>query len=107
MTINSRHLLITFSIHCDHLKIITWNNINIEANVDLDGDDMEFARNLKEINMDDSFFNITIRQEIEMSDLDNHPTIYILYLCRSTVLERVSIRNAKYRKTDSTYNRVS
>ena len=105
MNINSRYVLIWFSIQCDHLKIITWNNIINEANVDLNGGDIIFARNLKEINMDDSTFQM--RQEVEMSELNNHPTIYLFYLCGSRVLERVSIRNAKYRKIVNTYERVS
>ena len=86
-----------FSVFCSYLEKVTWTNINIETTVRLDGHDMEYARNLKEINMDDSNFKICFgQQEEKMSDLNNHPSIYIFYACWSTVLERVSIRNAKY-----------
>jgi len=43
---------------------------------------MKHTRNLKEINMDECFFgNLFTRQgEAEkMSDLNNHPTIFIFY----------------------------
>jgi len=105
-TFNIGNVLIGFSLHCRHLEKITWTNIN--KNVDLHGFGLGFARNLKEINMDDSNFKIMLEQEEEeMSDLNNHPTIFIFHECGSTVLERVSIRNAKYHKIDNTSGSVS
>ena len=63
----------------------------------MDGADLGDARNLKEINMDNSKFKRFSRREVEqMSDLNNHPTIFIFHKCGSTMLERVSIRYSNY-----------
>jgi len=76
------------------LEKITWTNINFD--VSLNGEDIKYARNLKEINMDDSNFDSYEHEVAEMSDLNNRPTIFLFHKCKSQVLERVSIRNGKY-----------
>ena len=58
--------------------------------------------------MDDSNFKPFSHQEVErMSDLNNHPTSFIFHQYGYTVLERVSIRNAKYHKTENTIGSIS
>ena len=101
-------ILDLFFTLCRRLEKITWTNINSDAIFLLDGSDMEYARNLKEINMDDSNFHIWLGEDTAMSDLDNQPTIFLFHKCGSTVLERVSIRNAKCHKyNNNTFRSVS
>ena len=105
---NKGSVPIDFSICCDQLEKIVWTNIHIDVDFYLDGTHIKYAANLKEINMDDSNFKIVLGQEEEaMSDLNNHRTIYIFSECKSQVLERVSIRNAKYHKNDHTSGIIS
>ena len=47
--------------------------------------------------MDDSNFGILYEQDKAMSDLNNQSTIFLFHKCKSQFLERVSIRNAKYK----------
>jgi hypothetical protein len=74
---------------------VTWNNINTNYSVvELDGCDMVFSNNLKEIHMDDSIFYSIYSKEMSNlanSAFNNH---FIFHRCCKT-LERVSIRNAR------------
>jgi hypothetical protein len=81
-----------FSMRCPHLEKVTWNN---NSDFYSNGYNMKFHKNLKEIIMDDSVFLLCVLQKENMSNLDNHRDEFILHRC-SKVLERVSIRNAKW-----------
>jgi hypothetical protein len=85
------------------LEKITCQNITKDFNISLSGIDMRLSDHLKEIYMDSSVFLCNNdRQKKDFSDLNN-PTLnkYFIfhYCCKS--LERVSIRNAKLYKYDS------
>ena len=79
-----------------HLNKITWNNISYDSNISINGVDMRDSNNLTHICMDDSIFSVG-SQCILMSDLENgnYSTIYPFHKLTSSVLERVSIRNAR------------
>merc|ERR1712032_836555 len=61
----------------------------------LGGNRLRFSDNLKEITVDDSDFVLDGGQE-KFSDLNNHPGDFLFHQCSSIVLERVSIRNARF-----------
>ena len=95
----SSESLYEFSRKCPNLEKLTWHNIDRnQSTICIDGWDMEYAANLKEIYMDDSVFSLNPDDKPdEYSDLENyeHSNIFLFYQCR-TKLERVSIRNAKW-----------
>ena len=80
-----------------HLTKITWNNIRYDSNISINGKDMRYANNLSDICMDDSIFRAGFYRKW-MSDLENdeHSTFYPFHELKSSVLERVSIRNARW-----------
>jgi hypothetical protein len=95
--------IVVFSYRCPHLEKITWF---YNGNVELNGRDMVDSKNLKEIIMDDTDFfgergeeywdGHEEQEEMEiLSNLENQRDKFIFYNC-SKVLERVSIRNAKW-----------
>ena len=78
-------ILHLFSKNCIRLEKVTWNNIN--QSMIILGSNLRFAKNLKEIYMDDCVF---------YQHCNPLPaTVFFFHGC-SKVLERVSIRNAKY-----------
>ena len=90
---------------CSCLEKLTWDNINFSSVVTISGYRwMDYASKLKELYMDDSVFydqgqSPSTPNLIEkMSDLENeeHAGIFLFNECTSKVLERVSIKNAKY-----------
>ena len=81
----------SFATRCPRLERITWNNIDIDCDIYMDGCDMRKATNLREIMMDGAVFTGII------SDLENHPDFYLFCRWKSQVVERISIRHAKYR----------
>ena len=87
-------LLGCFTYRCPHLEKVTWNNINKNSKVNLDGCNMESSNNLKEIIMDDSEFVCCQTVKDIISNLENYRNNFIFHHC-SKALERVSIRNAK------------
>ena len=93
-------ILNRLSTHCPQLESITWNNIHFDCNIDVTGWDMWQAMNLREIIMDGSFLTSSGfgRADIweQMSDLENHPSIYLFCRWKSQVVERISIRGTKY-----------
>jgi len=84
------------------LERITWSNIDSPSNIYINGIDMAEATNLREIIMDGSCFTCiggvdgTIGK---ISDLENHPRSFMFCRLESQVLERISIRRAKFRIT--------
>ena len=85
-----------FSKNCPFLEKVTWNNIHKTSFIELDGNNMRFSNNLKEIYMDDCTFFIYGGGRSQIFDLNN-PALndyFIFHECYKT-LERVSIRNAK------------
>ena len=87
-----------FSSNCPRLEKITWNNTNQPVSpTNMDGDDMSKAIILRELHMDNSVFGADLHKT-ELSDLENnkHFNIFLFYKCDSRVLERISIRNARY-----------
>ena len=94
----------SFSTRCNHLEKVTWNNANRSSLVSVDGADIQKATNLREIYMDESSF--FTRAGKTLSDLVNRSDIFLFYECESKILERVSIRNAKwcdYGRTEDRY----
>lgn len=98
------YLLSFMSTTCPRLEqIISNNNISIFSGVCLNGNEMSSVDNLNTIIMDNSSFDCQIpgnNKMTHMSDLDNHPDMFLFYKCCKT-LERLSIRNAKYYSTTS------
>ena len=88
------------STRCRQLERIVWNNIDTECDIYMTGLDMMKATNLREIIMDESIFTyVTFGDDdtiVTISDLENHPHSFLFRYCTSPVLERVSIRHAKY-----------
>ena len=99
-------ILQEFTNNCPDLEMIHWDGITVGSYVDLFGKEIEFANNLKELILDESTFIfgrghryfLNAEYEDQMTSLDNHPNVFIFHKCKSTVLERVSIRNANYVK---------
>jgi hypothetical protein len=83
-----------FSNHCPYLEKITWNNIMRHFVLD-GGGIVSSSNNLRVIIMDDSVFYCSQSQLDQTSDLKNHRDQVLFVYC-SKVLERVSIRNAKW-----------
>lgn len=120
-------MLREFALQCPRLEIIKRNNIpdetdNIHLNISTDGYDLRLMSNLKEIYVDNCFFDFIDEFEeggdIEdvdrvdmmfaeeameyavMTNLKKYPKLSFLYLlCKdNSVLERVSMRNARRSK---------
>jgi len=88
--------LLKISENCPNFEKITWHNIDRDqSEIDINGWLMGQATNLKEIYMDESSF-LHDNFDEDFSDLKNSPDLYLFYKCGSKVLERVSIRNAKW-----------
>jgi hypothetical protein len=92
--------LLHYSKNCSFLEKITCHNIKKDSGVGLDGNGMDYAKNLKEIYMDSSVFcynSLVFRcfNNQMLDDLNNHHNIFIFHKCCKS-LERVSIKNAKY-----------
>lgn len=87
-----------------HLESITWNNIAYQSEVKLDGYELKDCKNLKEICMDNSVFYDYHTYHGRFSDLvnDENSDHFLFQYCSSTVLERVSIKNARYGGNNNT-----
>jgi len=86
-------LLRDCSRECHRLEKITWCHIHGCSHINVNGEGMESATNLREIIMDASFFYG--RTDLgRMSDLNNHPHFFLFHRCCNQGLERLSIRNA-------------
>ena len=94
-TINGPFTLDCFLKKCSYLETITWNNIEYQSEVKLSGYQLIDGKNLKEICMDNSVFSGYFDK---LSDLGNneYSDCFLFHHCSSTVLERVSIKNAKH-----------
>ena len=82
-----------------NLEKITWHNIDRKQSaIEIDGWDMMHATNLKHIYMDGSVFYVGDDGRDKFSDLENdeHSDIFPFHKLSSKLLERVSIRNAKW-----------
>jgi len=82
-----------------NLEKITWHNIDRrQSAIQIDGSEMRNATNLKHIYMDGSVFDVGDDERYQMSDLENdeHSDIFLFHELSSKLLERVSIRNAKW-----------
>ena len=92
------HVLDHISTTCARLEKVTWNNIDRSSAISVDGAEMNSATNLKEIYMDGAqfydLFNDSDHDTYDFED-DDHPDIFLFHRCRSKVLERISIRNAR------------
>ena len=90
-------VFLDFPQKCMHLNKITWNNIRYDSNVSITGEDMRYENNLTQICMDDSIFRAGFYCKW-MSNLEDvkYSTIYPFHALTSSVLERVSIRNARW-----------
>ena len=92
-------VLDSFSTHCLQLERIIWNNIDTDCDIWMTGFDMRKATNLREIIMDESIFTYLMDDDDDIdtiSDLENNPRSFLFHYCTSQVLERISIRHAKY-----------
>merc|ERR1711865_1173173 len=91
-------VLRSFSRNCPKLERITWNNIDSDCLVWLDGYDIIDSTNLTEIIMDGSTFYcnaLDVDNDVdELSDFENNSDVFLFCRCKSQVLERVSIRGA-------------
>ena len=82
-----------FSERCPRLEKIMWNNIRYGSDISVNGEDMQLAHNLRLLIVDDSVFG---EYNIEKySNLINHQDTFLFHKCYK-VLERLSIRKAKY-----------
>ena len=90
------------SKHCPRLEKLTCNNQPFTY-VSANGMDMVHAKNLQDLHMDNSSFSVDDITRAKMLDLENsfslyddNSTIFLFHKCGSTVLERVSIKNAMW-----------
>ena len=93
-----------FTRQCSQLETITCNNITGSSLISLTGFSMRPAQNLKKIIMDDGVFYVTGADQFDaLSDMEDdvHSKTFIFHKCDSNVLERVSIRNARYQWYDN------
>ena len=91
---------------CSRLEKLTYNNIRPWTHIFANGKKLTRAKELRELNMDNSSFEWAPHQARmldpidieEMSDLDKdeYSTIFLFHKCGSTVLERISIKNATW-----------
>ena len=85
-----------FCKNCPRLENLTVNSKIFT----FDGSEMKYANNLKELHMDGSWDLISKSQFDAMADLSTDNEVvskqFLLHLCGSKVLERVSIHNAKF-----------
>ena len=86
-------VLVNFSRNCPRVEQITFNNIQRCSYISLDGEDMQHAHNLRLLIVDDSVFCVYNIEKY--SDLINNQDTFLFHKC-CKVLERVSIRKAKY-----------
>lgn len=99
-TDTSSIILTNFSQNCPRLEKVKWNKIQYINFIFLSGSTMKYSDNLKEIVMDDSCFfcwNNTTKER--MSNAENYPDIFVFHQC-CKVLERFSLRNAKWSMND-------
>ena len=90
-----------FTILCPHLEHIKQNNmIHNKFHLSINGNEIRNAFKLKEIIMDNSAFDGGCRQRLADLENDRYKHIFLFHKCRSTVLERVSIRNAIFKYDD-------
>jgi hypothetical protein len=91
-------LLEVYSDRCPLLEKITYcnNTLYCKTWIELCGFDMRHSSNLKQIYMDDFVFKQSQAGIDLMVDLNRPDTTFIFHLC-CNVLERLSIRNAKWR----------
>ena len=96
---------------CSRLDKLTYDNVQPFTFVSANGKDMVYAKNLRELNMDNSSFSVADITRAKMSDLENsvsiyddNSTIFLFHECGSTVLERVSIKNAMWYRHTGGYN---
>jgi hypothetical protein len=87
-------IFLVLSENCPLLEKITSHNNN--SGFSSCGYDICLSDHLKEINMDNSLFIVYYADKNRIADLSNHQEIFIFHRCCKS-LERVSIRNAKYR----------
>ena len=91
-----------YNLTSNYLKLekITWHNIDRkQSTIDIDGWYMWNATNLREIYMDNSVFCVEdVDERDQLLDLENdeYSNIFLFHKCSSKLLERVSIRNAKW-----------
>ena len=97
-----------FCTKCPNLEKITWHNSTLttrynlkaerKSKINIDGRDMMNATNLKYIYMDGSVFEVGDVKRDKLLDLENdaHSDIFLFHKFSSKLLERVSIRNAKW-----------
>ena len=104
-----------FSVRCPLLETIKWND-NTDYGFVADGNDLRLMHNLKELHLDNYSFwfdeyinedanitddnddddpnnNYNITELEAMSDMHNHPNIFLFHKLRNQPLEGVSIRN--------------
>jgi hypothetical protein len=94
-------LLRQISWNCPLLEKITADNL-VDMSFTLDGHDMGFCNNLKEIYMDHSSFCYvrSSRENVEQWDFFNKHEIFMFHYC-CKALERVSVRNMKFKDLSS------
>ena len=85
----------SFVEKCPYLEQITWNNVVLKSRVHLTGEEMQAGNNLKQITMENCTFYGISGTLSQISDFNNHPNKFIFHKC-CQVLERLSIRNARY-----------
>ena len=93
-----------FLKQCSYLETITWNNIEYQSAVTLSGYQLRNGKTLKEICMDNSVFYGYHSHHGMFLDLENdeYSDRILFHRCSSTVLERVSIKNARYGRNNTT-----
>ena len=99
--INNGTILSNFSRFCPLLEKVTSNNAK---NIRVDGGDMLWwagqSNVLKEIFMDNTIFNSKFDYRDKFDDLNNHQEIFMFHKCCKAI-ERVSIRNARNKSTET------
>ena len=101
----NRKIVRGFFANCSRLEKMTFHinrkNDNL-WNIFLNGKHMKTANHLRELYMDHSMFQTSDNEIDAMSDLDTtneevgSKNVFLFHKCSSTVLERVSMRNAMY-----------
>ena len=97
-TMNGPFTLDCFLKNCFYLETITWNNIEYQSEVSLSGYQLRNGKTLKEIYMDNSVFFTGYSDKLSDLENDQYSDCFLFHHCSSTVLERVSIKNAKHRE---------
>ena len=119
-TMMGTSILGKFAVRCPRLEIIRWNFNRDSYGIDAEGYELDSLNFLKELYFDNCYFGFDHHRLIDengdyndfhgdddddngvveidaMSDSNNYPNIFLFHKLNNKPLERISLRNARYK----------